>query len=363
MRGWRSRARRSAVTCWARSSRLCKNLTGDQRSTSAVSVVRRTDPWNAGRSGGFLASGVSARSCTMPGVTDDVLASGRAFLDREGRLIERRLAAVLFDGADPDGVVDAVRAYRNGDGGFGHGLEPDKRCPASLPIDVECALDILWVAREGAVDRYRDLGLDGLVLGACDWLSSVAAPDGAVPLSFPIMERYPRAEHWSEWTCTPGLNPTAGLAGRLHRMGVSHLWLERATEWTWARLESGFDEDAHALAEVLVFLAHVPDPDRAGAVGARVGAWLAKAQWYRADPDDPGYGVTPLHLASTPDGRWRRLFEDTNIEGHLDRLARDQQPDGGWAITWEPPGIASTMEWRGIETLRALRTLHAYGRI
>jgi hypothetical protein len=301
----------------------------------------------------------------MSGVTEDVLTAGRDFLDREGRLVERRLAAVLFDGAEPYGVVDAVRAYRNGDGGFGHGLEPDKRCPASLPIDVECALDILWVAGggAGAADRFGDLGRDGLVLGACDWLASVAVPDGAVPLAFPIIERYPRAEHWSDWTYTPRLNPTAGLAGRLHRIGVSHPWLERATDGTWARLEAGFDEDAHALAEVLVFLAHVPDRDRAEAVGAHVGAWLANAQWYRADPADPGYGVTPLHLAPTPDSPWRRLFDDTDIEGHLDRLARDQQPDGGWAITWEPPGVASILEWRGIETLRALRTLRAYGRI
>src|SRR5439155_6418421 len=105
----------------------------------------------------------------LPGMTDDVLAAARGFLDREGRLVERRLAAVLFDGADPGGVVDAVRAYRNADGGFGYGLEPDKRCPASLPIDVECALDILLVAGAGAND---------LVAGACDWLDSVATPDG-----------------------------------------------------------------------------------------------------------------------------------------------------------------------------------------
>jgi len=39
------------------------------------------------------------------------------------------------------------------------------------------------------------------------------------------------------------------------------------------------------------------------------------------------------------------------------------QPDGGWAITWEPPGTSATLEWRGIETLRALRTLRAYGRL
>jgi len=288
-------------------------------------------------------------------MTDDVLAAARAFLDREGRLVERRLAAALLDGADPHGVLDAVRAYRNADGGFGHGLEPDKRCPASLPIDVECAVEILWVA--GAA------GVDDLVRGACDWLDSVAAPDGAVPLSFPVMERYPRAEHWSDWTYTPALNPTAGLAGRLHRMGVTHPWLARATEWTWARLDAGFDEDAHALAEVLLFLAHVPDRDRADATAAHIRDWLATAQWYRADPADPGYGLTPLHLAPTPESPWRRLFDDATIEGHLDRLLRDQKPDGGWAITWDPPGIAATLEWRGIETLRALRILRAYRRI
>jgi len=211
-------------------------------------------------------------------MTDDVLATGRAFLEREGRLVERRLAEVLFDGAAPDGVVDALRGYRNGDGGCGPGLEPDKRCPASLPIDVESALEILWVAGAPA---------DDLVRGACDWLDSVAAPDGAVPLSFPVMERYPRAEHWSEWTYTPGLNPTAGIAGRLYRAGMAHPWLDRATAWTWTRLESGFDDDAHALGEVLLFLQHVPDRERAGRVAGQVGGWLGKAQWYRADPADP----------------------------------------------------------------------------
>jgi hypothetical protein len=155
-------------------------------------------------------------------MTDDVFVNGRAFLDREGRLIERRLAAVLFDGADPAGVVDAVRAYRNPDGGFGHGLEPDKRCPASLPIDVETALEILHVA--GGV------GVDEVALDACDWLSTVAAADGAVPLSLPVMESYPRAEHWSDWTYTPTLNPTANLTGRLHHLKITHAWLDRATE-------------------------------------------------------------------------------------------------------------------------------------
>ncbi len=287
-------------------------------------------------------------------MTDTPFTAGRAFLEREGRLIERRLAATLFDGGPAGAVVDALRGYRNADGGFGHGLEPDKRCPDSLPIDVEGAFDVMLVAGEAD---------ESLVRGACDWLASVAAPDGSVPLSVPVVEAYPRAEHWSDWTYTPGLNPTAGLAGRLHQMCFSHPWLDRATDWCWARLERGFDEDAHALREVATFLAAVADRARAEAVGASMGGWLAKAPWYRADAEDPSYGVTPLDLAPAPGGPWSHLFDAATIDGHLDRLLRDQQPDGGWAITWEPPGTAATLAWRGIHTLWARRVLRAYNRL
>jgi hypothetical protein len=299
-------------------------------------------------------------------MSDGTFDAARAFIQREGRLLERRLFAHLFEGGPSAAVVDVLRGYQNSDGGFGHGLEPDKRCPDSLPIDVEVAFQTLVTA--GATSGGTGGGTGGdatsgetMVRRACDWLGTVAAPDGAVPLSFPVMEPYPRAEHWSEWTYTPGYNPTAGLAGLLHRMGFEHPWRDRATAWCWSALEQGaFPDDAHAMSEILVFLAHVPDRTRAQPFMDGVGEWLPKLNHYRADPADPTYGVTPLHLAPTPDSPWRRLFTDDAIEGHLDRLVDDQQPDGGWAITWEPPGTVATLEWRGIQTLWALRVLAAY---
>ncbi len=32
-------------------------------------------------------------------------------------------------------------------------------------------------------------------------------------------------------------------------------------------------------------------------------------------------------------------------------------------MSWEPPSEAATLEWRGVITLQALRTLTSYGRI
>jgi hypothetical protein len=242
-------------------------------------------------------------------------AAARDFILREGRVLERRLFATLFEGAPADGVIAALLGYRNADGGFGHGLEPDKLCPESLPIDVEQAL--LAMDAAGRVDRE-------LARGACAFLASMAV-DGAVPLATRAIEAYPRAEHWSDWTYKPSLNPTAGLAGLLYRLGIDHPW-------------------------------------RGADIAARIEPHLESVAYLRLDPLDPSYGMTPLHYAPHPASRWRALFADAMIEGHLDRLEADQQSDGGWALGWEPPSRAATLAYRAMETLRALRVLTAYGR-
>lgn len=47
----------------------------------------------------------------------------------------------------------------------------------------------------------------------------------------------------------------------------------------------------------------------------------------------------------------------------MDRLAEQQQEDGGWPIDWPAPGASAVHEWCAIRTLEALETLHAYGRL
>jgi hypothetical protein len=289
---------------------------------------------------------------------DDQFAAGRDFILREGRLLERRLFATCFEGAPATGVVDAVRAYRNDDGGFGHGLEPDVRCPASLPVDVEVALQALATAK--ASER-------ALARSACDYLAKVAAAaahGGAVPPAFPVIEGYPRAAHWSDWTYEAGLNPTAGVVGLLTQLGVEHPWVDEATAYCWAELERPeLPAEAHALSEVMVFLEQMPANERSSAAAARVVAYLASASSWRASADDEGYGLSPLSIAPLAGSRWRTLFDEKVLAAHLDRLQRDQQNDGGWPITWDPPSEAAALEWRGIVTLGALRTLVSYDRL
>jgi hypothetical protein len=289
---------------------------------------------------------------------DDAFAAGDRFLLNNARLLERRVFASYFLGQPATGVVDALRGYQNPDGGFGHALEPDKRCPASLPIDVETAFGAL--AMVGTVDR-------DMVIRACDFLARIAGEadaGGGVPLAFDVIESFPRAAHWAEWTYQPGLNPTAGLTGLLYQLGVDHPWRSAGAAYCWQQLDSGgLPGDAHALKEALVFLEHVPDRDRADRHAAALAANLASIPLVRLDPDAPGYGLSPLDLAPLATSRWRALFTDDQISAHLDRLQKNQEADGGWPITWEPPSEAARCEWRGVVTLGALRTLTSYRRL
>jgi hypothetical protein len=288
----------------------------------------------------------------------DSFAAGDRFLLSEARLLERRLFATCFLGAPAGGVVDALRGYQNEDCGFGQALEPDTRCPASLPVYVESALQALVAS--GATDEQ-------MVLRACEFLArwaDDAGAEGAVSPASPVIESFPRAGHWTEWTYEPGLNPTAGIVGLLYKLAVNHPWRDQAAAYCWSQLESGtVPEGAHTVLETFVFLEHTPETDRADDCAARIARHFGEMPAIHLDPAMPGYGLSVLQFAPSPTARWRKLFTGAQIAAALDHLEQIQQEDGGWPITWEPPGEAAVIEWRGIVTLEALQALVSYGRI
>src|SRR5579863_5272095 len=86
------------------------------------------------------------------------------FLAARARVLDRRVFERLFGGGAAGPVRDAVAAYRNGDGGFGHGLEPDCRAAASQPAAVEMALRMMDLADEWD---------PALARAAVDWLAVI----------------------------------------------------------------------------------------------------------------------------------------------------------------------------------------------
>jgi hypothetical protein len=282
------------------------------------------------------------------------LDAARTFVLREGRILDSRLFAAMFDGGPSGSVLDAMLAYRNSDGGFGHGMETDKVAPTSQPLDVEIAFEVMDLA--GCVEP-------AVVAQACDFLAASADDTGLVPLVFDDMLDYPHAVHWDEIPRTAGVNPTGGLAAFLWKWGVDHPWRTAATAGLWKSLEDELPAEVHALREALRFLERQPDRGRAEALVPAIGELLPRLPMMQLEPGATEYGLTPLHLAPEPGSPWRRLFDDELIEAFLDDLEGQQQPDGGWPITWEPPGQAGVSAWRARVTIDALDTLRAAGRL
>jgi hypothetical protein len=283
----------------------------------------------------------------------DIDAASR-FLAGHARVLDRRRFERLFAGGDAEPLHAAVAAYRNEDGGFGHGLEPDGRTPSSQPAAVQLALRTLDEA---------DAWDDELVGGALDWLELTAPTDGGAVFVAPGAEGWPHAPWWAPAPDRrPSLVTSGSIAGTLHSRGVDHTWLARTTDLLWRLIEEVDHPGAYDMRGALAFLEHVPDRDRAAAAFERVGRLLLEGGLVELDPDAAGEVHGPLDFAPLPDSIARRLFDEGTIEAHLDHLARGQLDDGGWSFNWQAWSPLAELEWRGSLTVDALRVLAANGR-
>ena len=281
------------------------------------------------------------------------------FIAANARVIDRRRFQRMFDGGAAAPVRDAVAAYRNDDGGFGHGLEPDCRSPGSQPAAVEMALRVMDEA---------DAWDDDLVLPACDWLAAVAPGEGGAafvesdPQTAGGLAGWPHAPWWVPEEGHPAsLIATGMIAGTLHARGVSHAWLDRATQVMWARIGRLTEPSGYEMFGVLKFLQHVPDRDRARQAFGRVGPMIIDRNLAVLDPEAAGEVHGPLDFAPEPGSLARGLFDDVTIKAHLDHLAQAQLEDGGWTFNWPAWSPAAERDWRGFLTVDALRVLRANG--
>jgi hypothetical protein len=233
------------------------------------------------------------------------------FLAARGRVVDRRVFERLFCGGAAEPVRDAVAAYRNADGGFGHALEPDCRAAASQPAAVEMALRLLDLA---------DAWDERLVRDAVDWLVTVAPAEGGAAFVEPAVAEGPHAPWWVPEEGHPAsLIQTGQLAGVLYARGFAHPWLERATEVMWSRIATLTEPGGYEMFGVLAFLENVPDRARAEAAFDRVGPLLLSRNLVALDPDRPP-PVRPGHDRRAPGPPGRRTARRRRLDVQLGGL-------------------------------------------
>ncbi len=277
-----------------------------------------------------------------------------AFLAGHARVLDRRVFQRLFSGGAAEPVRDAVAAYRNDDGGFGHGLEPDCRAAASQPAAVEMALRLMDMT--GAWD-------DRLVRDAIDWLATVAPAGGGAPFARPTVTQGPHAPWWQpDEGQRASLIQTGQISGLLYSRGFTHPWLDGATEVMWSGIATLAEPGGYEMFGVLAFLQHVPDRSRAAEAFERVAPLLTSRGLVALDPEAAGEVHTPLDFAPLPGSVARAVFDEATIEAHLSHLAAAQHDDGGWMFDWPSWSSAAEADWRGFVTVDALRVLRANGR-
>jgi hypothetical protein len=295
------------------------------------------------------------------------LVAAQAFIDTHARLLDRRRFALVRgvpsstgggpgDG-DPGAVLAALDAYRNPDGGYGAGLEPDLRSPESQPA-----------AAGHAFEAFAEVAplISPRAAGLCDWLEAVTLPDGGLPFVLPMTSAAGVAPWFAAGDpAVSSLQITAFVVAAAQRVAAhdpavaGHPWLERATAYCLEAIAAlGQSPFAYTLAFSIRLLdvLHDQRPEPPGLMDALAVHVPADGR-VPVDGGAEGETLTPLDIAPEPGRPARALLDPGAVAADLRRLAGDQREDGGCTVDYLPISPAGSLDWRGYATVKAVSTL------
>jgi hypothetical protein len=278
------------------------------------------------------------------------------FITTHARTLDRRRFQRLVGQPDSDGVIAALAAYRNPDHGFGWGLEPDLRTRTSQPAGALHAFEAIAEMAPTTTPFAAAL---------CDWLDTVALPDGGLPFALPIDDPQGCAPFWVHAdSTTSSLQITAAVTAYACRVALNdpavatHPWLARSTRFCFAAIAALTTQPhAYVLAYALHFLDAVADVPETAAALDKLRPYVPADGAIHVDGGTEEETLHPLDLAPDPNGPARTLLDHESIAADLDRVAREQQPDGGWQFDWTASSPGAVLEWRGYVTVRSVEML------
>ncbi len=285
----------------------------------------------------------------------------RDFILINARMIERRLFQFYFANGDKQGVFHAVYAYRNPDGGFGHGMEPDTASPESQPLFSIMALETLdeigYLTKEMILDDFMP------------YFESITTEQGGIPWMFRPKDVYPCEEHFKSIKEWAALSTTAPLLGILEKYKIDIPWMKKAEQFVWSEFDRIKDKHVFCYLCVprwLTFLKYTRSREKAEKKILELKKWILNNGIICEDKADDGWGLYgkphSLNYATSSESIFYTLFNQKTIESDLKELINKQKEDGRWD-TWYGISEGTKLEWAGIQTLWALKVLKNYGRI
>lgn len=277
-----------------------------------------------------------------------------SFVATRGRVVDRRRLDVLLGRGSAAGVVAALDAYRNADGGYGWGLEPDHRSVTSQPVAAMHALEALAEVRDVSSSRPVEL---------CDWLADHSLADGGVPFGLPCADTVGCAPHWVAADSTvSSLQMTAQLAGQAHRLARfradvdGHPWLAAATSYCLAAIDRlSAAPNAYELMFVLRFLDAAADRvPGAGALVERFARYVVSGGPTPVVGGADGEALRLLDFTPYAGAPSRGVFGADAVAAELERVVAGQQDDGGWTVDFAAFSPAAALEWRGYVTVQVV---------
>ncbi|HEU4965837.1 MAG TPA: hypothetical protein VFV52_18660 [Bacilli bacterium] len=240
----------------------------------------------------------------------------RAFVFQNGQLWERALFSYLFDGGSLAHVHRCLLAYKNEDGGFGHGLEPDIKCPDSNPLALEFLLSVV---------RDTRLPVGDILDGTPEWVERNRNEDGSLK-NPDNLHQYPFAPWWSGG----GQTIPDAIVGNLRRVGLSTPSLEQSTA-KWAAEHLTVEK---IVANDWLFMAyHAHDyyltmDDSEEVRPYKEAAIRNIIKCTEQAPEKSKFVL--LHFASRPDNEVSRALPPELLQSVLDHVEQSQREDGGW---------------------------------
>ncbi|MCX5400339.1 hypothetical protein [Streptomyces sp. NBC_00102] len=292
------------------------------------------------------------------------LGRARAFMASHARVLDcQRFEAITTDSdAARQAIIHGLDAYRNLDGGYGWGLEPDLRAPESQPGGAQHALEALADAGPATSPHAAAL---------LDWLGSVTLPDGGLPFALPISDPVACAPFWvkadpseSSLQITAAVATQAYRAARWDEAVRDHPWLVTATRYCFDAIRE-IDETpfAYVLSFALQFLDIASDTHpEARDLLDHVGRFVPRNGALAVVGGAEGETLHPLDYAPEPERPIRGLLDPKAVSDDLDRLELGQRQDGGWVVDFTSYSAAASLEWRGHTTVDAVTVLRMNGR-